>query len=185
MCSTLRGALLVVMIGLAACSSGDDDGADLGTTSTIAPAAAPDLPAESPEGTGVVVIGDTNASFAVTGCQLEPAEGDGATTPLVHVTGEGTTGSGVPFQVEVVRSSTSGAAETFTDTVTYSDTGRILQVQRVEVAGDVIDLRDPDAQGTLVRLRPGGVSATGIAGPPGTVAGEDPGLVGLAVDATC
>ena len=88
----------------------------------------------------------------------------------MHVTGDGTTGSGVPFQVEVVRSSTSGAAETFTDTVTYSDTGRILQVQRVEVAGDVIDLRDPDAQGTLVRLRPGGVSATGIAGPPGTVA---------------
>ena len=185
--STFRGALVVVVVGLAACSGGgdDDDGADLGTTSTLAPAEAPDLPAESPAGTGVVVIGETNASFAVTDCQLEPGEGDGVTTPLVHVAGEGTTGSGVPFQVEISRSSTTGAAETFTDTVSYSDTGRILQIQRVEVAGEVLDLRDPDARGTLVRVRPGGVSATGIAGPPGTVAGEDPGLVGLAIDATC
>ena len=185
--STLRGALVVVvMVALAACSGGgDDDGADLGSTSTIAPAAAPDLPAESAAGTGVVTIGDTNASFAVTDCQLEPGKGDGVTTPLVHVTGEGTTASGVPFTVEISRSSTAGAAETFTDTITYSDTGRILQVQRVEVAGDVVDLRDPDARGTLVRARPGGVSATGIAGPPGTVAGEDPGLVGLAIDASC
>jgi hypothetical protein len=186
--ATRPGALLLVLIvGVAACSGGDDDddGADLGTTSTIAPAAAPDLPAASPAGTGVVVIGDTNASFSVTECQLEPGEADGVTTPLVRVAGEGTTGTGVPFEVTVERSSTAGAAETFTDAITYSDTGRILQLQRVEVAGEVVDLRDPDARGTLVRVRPGGVSATGIAGPPGTVAAEDPGLVGLAVDATC
>ena len=65
------------------------------------------------------------------------------------------------------------------------DTARILQVQRFEVAGEVTDLRDPDARGTLLRVRPDGLSATGIAGPPGTSAPEGPGLVGLALDATC
>jgi hypothetical protein len=52
----------------------------------------------------------------------------------------------------------------------------------------VSDLRDPDARSTLLRLRPDGVSAAGIAGPPGTAAGQTPpdeGLVGLAFDATC
>ena len=114
----------------------------------------------------------------------EPA-GDGVTTELVHVTGEGTTSSGVPFEVEVIRSSTAGAVETFTDMITYSDTGRILQVQRWRWPARSPTSATPTREGTLLRVRPDGVSATGIAGPPGTVAGEDPGLVGLAFDATC
>jgi hypothetical protein len=186
--ATLRGALLVLVLLLGACSDddgGDGDGAEIGSTSSLAPVVAPDLPAPSPPGTGVVEIGGSSASFAVTDCELEGTEGDGVTSELVHVTGEGTTSSDVPFQVEAIRSSTAGAVQTFTDTITYSDTGRILQVQRVEVAGEVTDLRDPDARGTLLRVRPGGVAAAGIAGPPGTVAGEDPGLVGFAFDATC
>jgi hypothetical protein len=186
--TTLRIALLVIIVGATACSDGGDggdDGAEIGSTSSLAPVVAPDLPAPSPAGTGVVQIGGSSASFAVTECELEGTEGDGVTTELVRVTGEGTTSSDVPFQVEAVRSSTAGTVETFTDLITYSDTGRIVQVQRVEVAGEVTDLRDPDARGTLLRVRPGGLAATGIAGPPGTVAGEDPGLVGLAFDATC
>ena len=61
----------------------------------------------------------------------------------------------------------STVAETFTDTITYSDTARILQVQRSEVGGEVSDLRDPDARSTLLRVRPDGLSAAGLAGPPG------------------
>ena len=186
--STLRIALLVILVGLTACSDGGeggDDGAEIGSTSSLAPVVAPELPAPSPAGTGVVLIGGSSASFAVTGCELDGTEGDGVTTELVRVTGEGTTSSDVPFEVEAVRTSTAGAAETFTDLITYEDTGRIVQVQRVEVAGEVTDLRDPDGRGPLLRVRPDGVAATGIAGPPGTVAGEDPGLVGLAFDATC
>ena len=186
--SSLRyAALLVVVAGLAACTDGgeDDDDADIGSTSSLAPAVAPDLPAPSPAGTGVVLIGGSSATFAITECELEGTDGDGTTTELLRVTGEGTTSSDVPFEVEAVRSSTGGAVETFTDTISYSDTGRILQVQRVEVAGEVTDLRDPSARGTLLRVRPGGVAATGIAGPPGTVADGDAGLVGLAFDASC
>jgi len=184
--STLRSALLpVVVLALAACSGGgdDDDGADLGTTSSIAPPVAPDVPAASPAGTGVVDIGGINASFQVTGCQLEPASPDA--TDLVHVTGNGTRGNGVPFSVDVVRTSTEDTGETFTDLITYTDAARILQVQRTEVDGEVSDLRDPGARSALLRVRPDGVSATGIAGPPGTSAPTGPGLVGLALDATC
>jgi hypothetical protein len=177
----------LVAIALASCSDdgGGDDGAGLGTTSSIGAPSPPSIPPASPAGTGVVVIGErgTASSFSVTECTLEPVD-DAPVGQLLHVTGAGTTASGVPFEVEVVRSNTSGAAETFTDLITYADTARILQVQRFETAGEVSDLRDPDARGTLLRTREGGLSAVGIAGPPGTDV-EGPGLVGFALDVTC
>ncbi len=185
--SPLRGAVLVALL-LAACSGGGDggdDGSELGSTSSIAPPSVPEIPAPSPAGTGVVVIGaaGTPSSFAVTSCSLEAEDGAG-TGELVRVTGEGTSSSDVPFRVEVVRTATAGAAETFTDLITYADTARILQVQRFEATGEVSDLRDPDARGTLLRTRPDGLSAVGIAGPPGT-GDKGPGLVGLALDVSC
>jgi hypothetical protein len=131
-----------------------------------------------------VLIGELPASFEVTECDLDSGEA-GATGQLLHLAGAGSRANGVPFTVEVVRSTSEDAAEAFTDLITYADTARILQVQRSEVAGEVTDLRDPDARGTLLRVRPDGLSATGIAGPPGTSAPEGPGLVGLALDATC
>lgn len=183
-----RRLVLIVALALgAACSGGeeaDDDGASLGDTAPPTAVTAPDVPVPSPPGTGVVVIGGSTSEFSVTECELEPAD-PGATTLLV-VTGAGTTASGVPFQVEVQRfAADSEAAETFTDTITYSDTARILQLQRFEVAGEVSDLRDPDARSTLLRVRPGGLSAAGLAGPPGTGADFDEGIVGFAIDASC
>lgn len=182
--SVVVGAGLVV----AACSGGgdgDDDGASLGDTLPPTEITIPDIPAESSPGTGVVVVGVVPSSFAVTACQLEPVDAG----QLLRVTGAGTTGRGDPFQVEVLRfASATAAAETFTDTVTYSDTARILQIQRFEVAGAVTDLRDPDARGTLLRVRPDGLAAAGLAGPPGTSSGSDgndEGIVGLALDLTC
>jgi hypothetical protein len=183
----LARAAIVALAVASACADGDggeaDDGAGLGTTSSIGAPSAPDIPSESPAGTGVVVIGErgSGSSFAVSECELEAGTADGE---LLHVTGAGTTGSGVAFQIDVVRRTTSGAAETFTDLITYADTARILQVQRFETAGEVSDLRDPDARGTLLRTRDGGLSAVGIAGPPGTDV-EGPGLVGFALDLTC
>jgi hypothetical protein len=178
--------LLVVVLALAACSADDDggdDGSGLGATSSTTPPVAPDVPAPSAPGTGVVVLGELSSSFEVTECRLEAAaEGP---SELLHVAGAGTRANGVPFSVEVVRSSSEEAEETFTDLITYTDTARILQVQRSETGGEVTDLRDPGASGTLLRVRPDGLAAAGIAGPPGTRAPEGPGLVGLAVDATC
>jgi len=180
-----RHAVVLLALAAVACSGDDgDDGADLGTTSSLAPPVAPSVPAESPAGTGVVLIGELSSSFEVTTCDLE-APPAGGTGELLHLEGSGTRANGVPFTVEVVRSSSEEAAEAFTDLVTYVDTARILQVQRSEVGGEVSDLRDPGARGTLLRVRPDGLSATGIAGPPGTSAPKGPGLVGLALDATC
>jgi hypothetical protein len=186
MAPRLGHALVVLVVALAACSGDDasDDGAGLGTTSSIAPPLAPSVPAESPAGTGVVLIGELAASFAVTACDLD-VEPDGTTGELLRLTGSGTRPNGVGFTVEVVRSASDEAAEAFTDLITYVDTARILQVQRSELGGEVSDLRDPDARGTLLRVRPDGLSATGIAGPPGTSAPKGPGLVGMALDATC
>jgi hypothetical protein len=183
----LRPALvLVLVVSSAACSGNEasDDGQGLGTTSSLAPPVAPSPPAASSAGTGVVLIGELPASFEVTECDLDSGE-TGATGQLLHLAGAGSRANGVPFTVEAVRSASEDAAEAFTDLITYADTARILQVQRSEVAGEVTDLRDPDARGTLLRVRPDGLSATGIAGPPGTSAPEGPGLVGLALDATC
>ena len=184
--SRLRHVIPLLLVVSAACTGDDatDDGAALGTTSSIAPPVAPSVPAASPAGTGVVLIGELPASFQVTACDLDAKTAD-ANGALLHLTGSGTRANGVPFTVEVVRSATEEAAEAFTDLITYSDTARILQVQRSEVGGAVSDLRDPDARGTLLRVRADGLSATGIAGPPGTSAPKGPGLVGLALDATC
>lgn len=176
-----------VLLLAMACSGGggDDDGASLGETLPPTAVTVPATPAASPSGTGVVVVGGTSSSFAVTECELAaPSDGLG-TGPLVHVTGEGSTGSGVPFQVEIERFATGSDVQTFTDAVSYTDSARILQAQRFEVAGEVTDLRDPDATNVLLRIRDGGVSAAGLAGPPGAVEGEDEGIVGLAIDATC
>ncbi len=185
--ATRTAALLAVLAILAGCgggSDGGDDGVSLGDTAPRTAVTAPDLPTPSPAGTGVVVVGGSASSFSVTTCRLESHPSD--PTTLVVVTGAGTTGNGVPFQIEVRRfTADSAAAETFTDTISYSDTARILQLQRAEVDGEVTDLRDPAARGTLLRVRADGVAAAGIAGPPGTGGGDTEGLVGLAVDASC
>lgn len=178
------GALLL-LVGCSGADGGDDDGASLGERQAPTEVTAPDVPAASPAGTGVIVVGGASSSFAVKGCQLEPGADPGS---LLLVTGQGTTGRGDPFQIEVQRFSTDSAvASTFTDTITYTDTARILQVQRIEVAGQITDLRDPDARSTLLRVRPAGVAASGLAGPPGTANREEDneGIVGLAVDASC
>ena len=181
----LAAALVLLVAVATGCSDDDggDDGSELGTTSSTTPPVAPTIPAASPAGTGVVVIGELPSSFEVIECDLESEPG--STGQLLRLIGNGTRANGVPFSVEVVRSASDEAAEAFTDLITYTDTARILQVQRSEVGGEVTDLRDPDARGTLLRIRPDGLSAAGIAGPPGTTAPEGPGLVGLALVATC
>jgi hypothetical protein len=178
----------VPTLALAACGDdgGEDDGATLGDTVAPTEVTAPELPDASASGTGVVRVGGVSSSFAVIRCELEPdPAAPAAAQPLLLVTGEGTTAGGVPFQVEVQRFATGSDVQTFTDSVTYTDTAKIIQLQRVQVGGETTDLRDSDARGTLLQTRADGVAAAGIGGPPGSVEGEDAGLVGMAVDATC
>lgn len=182
--------LALVAIGCSSSSAGDGTtaapgGTGGGTAPTIAGPEVPAVPPPSPAGTGVVVVGGTMSSFAVTACRLEPdpAETEGART-LVAVAGAGTTGSGVAFTIELQRFATGTDVVTYTDTVTYSDSGRILQAQRIEVNGQVTDLRDPKASMSLVRTRSNGMTASGLASAPGD-GPDDGGLIGLTLDATC
>ena len=190
----LRAWLAVVVVATAAgCSSSDDGGGapvDPGgrapeSSEPAAAVTAPGAPAPSPPGTGIVVVGGASHPFEVTECRLEPDpdQPEGART-LVAVTGAGTTERGVAFTVEVQRFATGTEVQTFTDTVVYADSGRILQAQRIEVGGQVTDLRDPDATSALLRVRADGVSLSGLASGPGEDQ-EDGGLIGLALDATC
>ena len=187
----IRGVGALIAVALAAACSSGSDGAEApkaggdGTASTIERAVVPDVPGASPAGTGVIVVGGATSSFAVTACRLDP---DPAAPPaaraLVTLTGAGTTGSGVAFTIELQRFAAGTSVVTYTDTVTFSDPGRILQAQRIEVSGQVTDLRDPTASTPLVRTRPGGVTASGLASAPGD-GPDDGGLIGLALDATC
>lgn len=183
---------LVVMAALlAGACSGDDGGEadeDDGPLTTLAPtpATVPEVPAASAAGTGMLVIGRSTHAVTVTDCTLtpDPAAPEGARALLV-ISGTGTTEAGVGFTVEVQRFATSlNEVVTYTDTIAYTDAARILQAQRVEVAGQITDLRDPDASSALLRPRADGVSGAGLAGPPGGDA-EEGGLVGVALDLTC
>lgn len=187
----LRLAVIALLVG--ACSGADDAGDVTGDvtgevappSSAVAPPTAPTPPDPTAPGTGVVVIGGATSPFDVTSCRLEPDPADppGART-MVAVTGSGTSEAGVAFTVEVQRFATGTDVQTFTDTVTYRDTARILQAQRIEVAGQVTDLRDPDATSALLRIRPDGVSLSGLASGPGD-GSDDGGLIALALTATC
>lgn len=185
----LRWLAVAALVVAGACSSSsdgeDETSATEPTVTSDAGATVPDIPPPSPAGTGVVVVGGTTSSFAVTACRLEPDPTQPAgARALVELDGAGTTGSGVPFTVEVQRFATGTDVVTYTDTITYTDAGRILQAQRVEVSGQITDLRDPRAATALLRTRDGGLSAAGLAGGPGDAAGDD-GLIGIALDATC
>ncbi|MGE3621512.1 MAG: hypothetical protein AB7L84_13715 [Acidimicrobiia bacterium] len=183
-------ALVVAVVGVlgaGACSGGDgaddaDEAVGLSTT-TVPVVPAPLAPAAA--GAGVVRLGGDELELAVTACAPEgdPTQPEAA-RPLFTLAGEGTTAAGQAFTVSVQRFVTGVTVRTFTDTITYEDPGQVLQAQRVEVNGVVTDLRDAAARTPLLQIRAGGVAAQGLAGPPGSAAGM-PGLVGLALDASC
>jgi hypothetical protein len=185
---------LVLVVALAGCGDdGDDDGltfddgasGEPGDPVAGPPAEPPPLPEPSPPGTGTFVLGGSASTFSVTSCRTEPLpdEPEAAQT-LLAIAGEGTTASGIEFTIEITRFATGTDVRTFTDSVAYADTARILHGQRIEVAGQVTDLRDEDARSALLTPRADGVAGRGIVGPPGSVAG-DQGLIGIAFDATC
>jgi hypothetical protein len=177
----LPGALVagLLLAGAAACGddgSVDDEGAL--TPGELAPVTVPPPLEEAPQGRGMLSIGGLLREFEVEVCEA-PADGS-----ELLVRGEGRTDTDIPFVVEVQQVVAGDDPSTTSELVTYEDTARILHAQRAEVTGTFTDLRVPDADGPLLRLRDSGVSGRGIAGPPGSREGEE-GLVGIAVDVTC
>ena len=178
--------VVVAVLLLAACSSSDGSSEEVdGDNDGGGPVTVPAVGEATEPGSGLIAVGGSTHRFAVTECLLEPnpADPDGARA-LLAMNGAGLTESGVAFTVELQRFATGTKVITYTDSVTFSDSGRILQAQRIEVAGEVTDLRDPEASTSLIRSRPGGVSAAGLASAPGDRE-KDGGLIGIALDASC
>ena len=136
---------------VAACSGGggdDDDGASWATPPPPTKVTAPALPATPASGTGV---GGRRGHDEPVLRHRVPARArrPRATPTLLSVTGAGTTANGVPFKVEVKRFATDSEVARPSRTRSATPTPpAILQVQRIEVDGEVSDLRDPDARGT-------------------------------------
>lgn len=185
------GAVVAALLLTVACSSDRSDAAldapsGPDDTSTVAAPEIPEVPPSGDPGTGTVVLGGAVAPFTVSSCRLEadPSQ-PAAARALVELTGKGTTAQGTGFTVELSRFATTvNDVVTYTDNVSYTDSARILQAQRIEVGGQVTDLRDADAATPLIRTRPDGVSAAGLAGAPGD-GPDDEGIIGLALNATC
>ena len=155
---------------LVACGSDDDDPAPSSTTAELVPAT---LPAEVDAGRGVLVLGGEANVLTVTACAFDPV-----LDPATGVTTEVTVAAqdGVGRTVDVVRSSFTADVPTVTDTITIADeTGAALESSRADAAGRQIDLRVPNAVGSLLEIdaAAGTVRAAGVFGPVGGT-GDDP-----------
>lgn len=163
-----RAAPVVVALALVVggCSSGSD--AELNAPSSTVKGETTTAP--SSPGKGSLVLGGFPYAFTVTGCQQGPAadEPAGAQT-LFRLDGSGETFQDEPFTVKVLRFQTErGATTTVTDTIDVVVTGakpRQSQAQRIEVNGQITDLRDPKAAAALLRIDGGHVQAQGTFGP--------------------
>lgn len=192
-------ALLVGVIAAGCSSSGDDDGvgASSGATSTepvvvVGPEPLTATVDPPTDGMARVVMGAAlDVTLEVETCERDPGATPDGEVPAERITvvARGASADGTPVVLDMRRFVSQGAAPTITDTVTVLEgtedsPERVLQAQRFEVGGTVTDLRDPDADDSLVRVTDAAVTATGVYAPPGGVAG-DAGLVEGAVAVTC
>lgn len=131
------------------------------------------------------MLGETSYPLTVTSCDLLPSIDPDTNVTTVFVLTATAADSSTPFELDVLRQLTSGAATTTTDTITYSpSTGELLQAQRVELNGAFVDLRHPGVGVPMLDLSDDGVEADATFGPPGSVAGDD-GVVDGTLIARC
>ena len=185
----VAATVLAACVGavLTGCGSGSEpDDAASGaqpTTTSVAPSIEPtgELPDFLPDpGSGVLVLGRAEAvTLEVTACSIDPAAAPDGQVPaeLLSLTASGTTADGVAVTLDVSRFRSLGASPTVTDTVTVveGDPGqpdRALVAQRFEVAGQVTDLRDVDADDPLLRITGSSVEGGGVFAPPGETTGS-------------
>ena len=165
-------ALAATLVGVvvAGCD-GDDDAGGPPTSAEPVPATLPD---DVEVGAGRLVLDGRAYALQVRSCSLQPVT-DPATGVTTDLSIDADDGLGV--SVSVTRSTVEGDLRTITDTISVADPdGGLTESQRIDRSGTYLDLRADGAIQPLLEIDGELVSAEGVFGPVGSVAG-DPGLV--------
>ena len=162
-------------MALAACSDDDEGGAPDDPLLTTSAAAQPPatLPDDVAAGEGALVLGDELYTLDVV-CELEPTT-DASTGITTELLVDG--GDEIGTIVSISRQSTVGDVPTITDTVAVQRDDAVIESQRVDAGGQLIDLRLPNATSRLIEVTEGAagsvIRAQGVFGPAESLA-DDP-----------
>jgi hypothetical protein len=170
---------LVVGLVLAACGGDESESSDVDN-----PLPGPVTPSSLPEaaaGAGTLIVDGVTYEFDVSNCEFGSTDGAERGVPIVLFSLEGTgIGPGdEPLTVTVTRVFAAGDTDTFTDSVVLRQPGLnfLVQADRSESDGLIIDLRDPTATSPMLKLGDQHVTGTGTFGSRGSTA-DDPTLPG-------
>lgn len=174
-------AVLGLLLLVAAC--GDDGASDAGSTEPppgLVATTPSSLPTADP-GEGLLVIDGLEYDFDVSACSFGSTDGAAVGVPvsLFALEGDGIGPGDEAFTVRVERVFVDGAVPTFSDTIVFHQPGLdfLVQADRSEADGVIIDLRDPTATQPLLKLGDQHVSGSGTFGGRGGTA-EDRTLPG-------
>ena len=160
----------LLLVSLMACSGGDD-GADADDEAEAAPVTVPD---DADPGLGYLVLDGVPHLLQVRDCSLEATTdpASGATTEVAIDADDS-----VSMAVSITRTVVPGDLSTTTDNITIAENNQFAsESQRVDISGNYQDLRAPGALAPLLQVDDTLVTASGVFGPYGSLAG-DAGLV--------
>jgi hypothetical protein len=161
------------MTAFAACGGDDDSATDdlVATTSGSHPPAT--LPDDVAPGEGALVLGDELYTLDVV-CELEPTT-DASTGVTTELLVDG--GDEIGTVVSISRQSTVGDVPTITDTVAVQRDDAVVESQRVDAGGQLIDLRLPNPTSRLIEVTESAdgnvIRVQGVFGPAESLA-DDP-----------
>ena len=130
---------------VAACG-GDDDTPTAPSITTVTAGAPATLPDDVGPGEGALVLGDDLFTLEVI-CELEPTT-DASTGITTELLADG--GDAIGTVVSVSRQSTVGDVPTVTDTIAVERDDTVIESQRVDAGGQLIDLRLPEPSSRLI-----------------------------------
>jgi hypothetical protein len=164
--------VLLAVMALSACS-GDDGAPDDSVLTTAGPQAPATLPDDVAAGQGALVLGEELYTLDVV-CELEPTT-DVSTGVTTELLADG--GDEIGTVVSVSRQSTVGDVPPVTDTIAVQLDDTVIESQRVDAGGQLIDLRLPNPTSRLIEVTEGEdgsvISAQGMFGPAESLA-DDP-----------
>lgn len=171
-----RIAALGLVFALTGAACGSDDKAAVGENPLPGPVTPSSLP-ESDPGVGTLIVDGVTYEFDVSACEFGSTDGAerGVPIELFSLAGTGIGPGDEPLTVTVTRVFAKGDTDTFSDSIVLRQPGLnfLVQADRSESDGLIIDLRDPTATAPLLKLGDKHVTGTGTFGSKGGTA-DDP-----------